>query len=220
MGEQSYASVRMGNILAMRTLVLIWVAQSLGVWWILEQPKGSSMALLPGFQELLRRLRVWKHTIYMRDYGGPTSKPTWLYSSHSILHTFQLMGARGEAAIQNLADFAPASLPTTSSPREMAVAYTDSQGRRRVKGGRHLKASQSYPLGLLDILFKTRVCSLTRFGQALARLRSREGSVMKRKAREVIKQNLLQHKSKKRNVRSDAKWCQHAGLNQIFDFLA
>lgn len=42
-------------------------------------------------------------------------------------------------------DYAPRHRPNTENV-EMAVIYTDGKGRRRVKGGKHLKASQSYPL--------------------------------------------------------------------------
>lgn len=79
------------------------------------------------------------------------------------------MSALGDAAIQNLSEFAPASLPTRSSDREMTVAYLDSKGQRRIKGGKRLKASQSYPIGFLDLSWNTRVCSCLLIGRGLGK---------------------------------------------------
>lgn len=81
LGEQKYPSVRAGNVLAMRTLIIVMICHALGCFWILEQPKGSVMEALPGFQQLLKRLDIWKHTLNMADYGAPSLKPTWLYAS-------------------------------------------------------------------------------------------------------------------------------------------
>ncbi len=130
-GEETYPSVQMGNCLAVRTLVLLMVAQAVGCWWLLEQPKGSTMELLPPFQEFLRKVRVWKHSLSMGHYGAPSTKPTWLYSSHIM--------------INELPQFQPAWLPERE-PVQMAVRYKDHAGRERVKGGKDLKSSQSYPV--------------------------------------------------------------------------
>lgn len=79
-GEESYESVRNGNILAVRTLIILMIAQSLGCFWLLEQPKGSMMELHPRFQEFMNMIPTWKHSIIMKDYGAPSQKPTWLYA--------------------------------------------------------------------------------------------------------------------------------------------
>lgn len=42
-------------------------------------------------------------------------------------------------------DFAPSWLPPAAEV-EMAVKYVDRHGKQRVKGGKHLKGSQSYPV--------------------------------------------------------------------------
>lgn len=81
LGEESYESVRVGNILTARTLVILMVAQALRCFWVLEQPKGSVMELHPCFQEVLGRMTVWKHCLQMQQFGAPTAKPTWLYAS-------------------------------------------------------------------------------------------------------------------------------------------
>ncbi|CAK9026290.1 unnamed protein product, partial [Durusdinium trenchii] len=132
LGEESYPSVALGNLLLARTLVILMVAHALGCMWILEQPKGSVMELHPLFQEMMGKLTMWKHTISMGRYGANSDKPTWLYASHNC--------------VEDLEDFKPKWLPEREEV-EMAVIYEDSKGLKRVKGGRHLKASQAYPIG-------------------------------------------------------------------------
>ena len=115
------------------------VALALGCWVILEQPKGSLMELHPAFQEYLRMADHWRACIQMKDYGGPTAKPTWLYSSESM--------------IDQLHEFRPRGLPQRdASEVQMVVHYTNSAGEARIKGGRDLKQSQSYPLPLLCLI--------------------------------------------------------------------
>ena len=57
----------------------------------------------------------------------------------------------GRESIEDIEEFAPPAPKSTPSDDEveMAVVYYDRNGVKRVKGGRHLKASQSYPLGWL-----------------------------------------------------------------------
>ena len=138
MGNLSYESVRTGNYIAVRTLIVLIVVAALQCWTILEQPKNSIMELHPAFQQYLSMVQCWRAHIQMRDYGGPTAKPTWLYSNWRMI---------GE-----LHEFRPLSLPAPTQPIEMVVRYTDSSGRSKIKGGRHLKQSQSYPKGFLVIV--------------------------------------------------------------------
>ena len=42
----------------LRTMILIYLAQALGLVWILEQPKSSAAEYHPRFRELVRRLPV------------------------------------------------------------------------------------------------------------------------------------------------------------------
>ena len=74
-------SVQEGNLLTVRTLILAYICSALGVWWILEQPKGSLLENHPLMDELLRRLPIYRAVIQMRTYGHSSEKPTWLYSS-------------------------------------------------------------------------------------------------------------------------------------------
>ena len=137
MGNLSHESVRTGNYIAVRTLIVLIIVAALQCWTILEQPKNSIMELHPAFQQYLSIVQCWRAHIQMRDFGGPTAKPTWLYSNRRMI---------GE-----LHEFRPLSLPAPTQPIEMVVRYTDSSGRSKIKGGRHLKQSQSYPKGFLVI---------------------------------------------------------------------
>ena len=67
-----------------RTLVLLYIAAALQAWWLLEQPCNSFMENLPAFRCFMRQVTTYRHSICMRDYGGPTLKPTWLYSGNLI----------------------------------------------------------------------------------------------------------------------------------------
>lgn len=80
MGEVRHQSVRDGNMIAARTLVLCYIAAALAAWWVLEQPTNSIMEELPCFKWFTRQVSTFRHSINMCDYGGPTKKPTWLYS--------------------------------------------------------------------------------------------------------------------------------------------
>lgn len=51
------------------------------VWWVLEQPASSTLEYLPIFQDMVRMIPCRRLHIFMSHYGGPTKKPTYLYSS-------------------------------------------------------------------------------------------------------------------------------------------
>lgn len=83
LGEESYPSVRLGNLLLARTLVILLVAHALKAFWIVEQPRGSLMEAHPLFQEVLAMIHTFKKSILMGNFGAPTDKPTWLYARNS-----------------------------------------------------------------------------------------------------------------------------------------
>lgn len=90
----------------------------------------------PAFQEYLSLVDCWRAHINMSTYGGPTQKPTWLYSNRPMIDELHL--------------YRPLRLGDTNNNEvEMVVHYTDSSGKARIKGGKHLKQSQSYPRGFL-----------------------------------------------------------------------
>ncbi len=75
-------------MLAVRTLIILMICQSLSIMWLLEQPKGSMMEIHPLFREFMAKIPTWKHFIAMKDYGAPSQKPTWLYARP--MHVFIL----------------------------------------------------------------------------------------------------------------------------------
>eukprot|EP00435_Cladocopium_sp_Y103_P011382 s2437_g3.t1 len=139
MGDTSCRSTRLGNLLTARTLILLWVLAAKGCWWVLEQPSSSLMEYHVLFQRFLALIRVRRLSICMADYGSPTLKPTYLYSSHH--------------AIDMLPDY-----QTTRRlvDMEMVRRYTNHAGESRICGGRDLKASQAYPKGFGVALAKCR----------------------------------------------------------------
>ena len=83
LGRKDSKAVQLGNLLTARALVLILIIASKGCWWVLEQPSTSLMEYHPLFQAMLRLLSgVVRKTIDMSQYGAPTKKRTFLYSSH------------------------------------------------------------------------------------------------------------------------------------------
>ena len=230
LGAEQFESVKEGNIICVRTLVIMMVAAALHCWTILEQPKGSLMEMHPAFQEYLSLVECWRASINMSTYGGPTLKPTWLYSNRPM--------------IDQLHVYRPPRLGDTNNEVEMVVHYTDSSGRARVKGGKHLKQSQSYPRGFLvfgmyynDVLFVSILGYILfdlnhsflafsqpsrpalRFGKALARLRSRYAAPLKREAKKEIRDALVTYRNIARNTRANARWIKWANLQPVLDHL-
>ncbi|CAK9081172.1 unnamed protein product [Durusdinium trenchii] len=130
LGDDSYQSVRDANMMVARVVCLLVIATARQIWWVLEQPCNSLLESHPLFQRMLRLkgFRVKRHSTCMLYYGGPTRKPTWLYSS-----------------IADLAYYADKSAKPQTEDVEMTVKYVDGSGKSRVKGGKDLKQSQAYP---------------------------------------------------------------------------
>ena len=82
-GDESFPSVKKGNLITARTLLLLYVAAALQAWRVLEQPKGSIMENIPCFRQFTKNIKTFRYHICMQQYGGPTLKPTWLYSGYS-----------------------------------------------------------------------------------------------------------------------------------------
>ena len=85
LGNVHYESVSGGNLIASRTLILLYICAALQCWWVLEQPVNSFMQELPAFKHFMKQVKTYRQSICMRDYGGPTLKPTWLYSGSLLL---------------------------------------------------------------------------------------------------------------------------------------
>ncbi|CAK9081794.1 unnamed protein product [Durusdinium trenchii] len=191
MGDSSAASVRAGNLMVGRLMVLMLLAYAKRCWWSLEQPCNSLLEGHVLFQELLRfrELAVVRVSTSLGWFGSDSKKPLWIYSS--------------EREMQDINNHADRSLVPPKST-EMVVHYVDSTGKKRVKGGADMTASQSYPRS---------------FGRAYARLRTRHLQTIRRRANEFHRRALraqgkfdLKHKNK--------LWMDHANLGPILSFLA
>jgi len=67
LGDMHQPTVRYANKLANRVILLLWLLQSLGILFLLEQPKGSFLEQLPRFQEFIRTNRIRRKLIHMKD---------------------------------------------------------------------------------------------------------------------------------------------------------
>ena len=83
LGEESYESVQDANRMVGRVVILLLLCQAKRIWWLLEQPVNSLLEQHPLFQAFLKLpgVTVQRYTTSMFFFGGPTRKPTWLYSS-------------------------------------------------------------------------------------------------------------------------------------------
>lgn len=63
-GNEEYAFVREGNVLASRVALLVHLASSLGVMWFIEQPGTSILMAHPRINNLFRTIAV-----SCQDYG-------------------------------------------------------------------------------------------------------------------------------------------------------
>ena len=81
-GDESVGFVKDGNQLLCRTLIVLMIAMSVSAWVVLEQPKGSLMERHPKFEEWARMSNIVRQHVRMGNYGAPSQKPTWLYSSN------------------------------------------------------------------------------------------------------------------------------------------
>lgn len=82
LGRRDSPAVRLGNLLCCRALILVIIAASKGIFWILEQPASSTMQYHPLFQRMMKMIPVRRMSIQMGNYGGPTKKPTYLYTGY------------------------------------------------------------------------------------------------------------------------------------------
>lgn len=67
-----------------RCCLLVFLAAARGIWWVLEQPRGSLLQYHPAFQLLSSMLKVYRKHIKMGNFGSLTEKGTWLYSGPSL----------------------------------------------------------------------------------------------------------------------------------------
>ena len=73
------------NIMVGRVIVLLCLCWAKGIWWMMEQPKGSLLEGHVLFQAMLKlkHVAVSRTTCSLGWFGADTLKPIWIYSSIS-----------------------------------------------------------------------------------------------------------------------------------------
>ena len=84
LGDDSAPSVALGNTMVARCALLLFLAAARGIWFVLEQPRGSLLEYHPAMQRVLKLVRVWRKHVRMGDFAAPTEKGIWLYSSPGL----------------------------------------------------------------------------------------------------------------------------------------
>ncbi len=128
-GDVTLPHVRQGNLMATRTCLLLYLARARGCSWVVEQPRSSLLHCHPRFQQLFGTALVYRTHVVLGAYNAPTRKPLYLLSNDPWI------------------DSLSSRLPKAGHMYQMKTykAYVDHAGRKRVCGGKHLKASQTYP---------------------------------------------------------------------------
>ena len=73
------------NVMVGRVIVLLCLCWAKGIWWMMEQPKGSLLEGHVLFQAMLKlkHVAVTRTTCSLGWFGADTLKPIWIYSSIS-----------------------------------------------------------------------------------------------------------------------------------------
>ncbi len=80
LGDCTSEAVRGGDTMVARCCILIFLAAARGIFWVVEQPRGSLLDQHPCFQRTMQVIDMWRKHIKMINYGAGTETATWLYS--------------------------------------------------------------------------------------------------------------------------------------------
>jgi hypothetical protein len=81
-------------------------------------------------QLVLQKVRIFKHTISMINFGAPTLKATWLWSNESLISGIDAFSVRRPK----------------QPPKPLVQVWEDAAGSRKFRGKSDtLKSSQEYP---------------------------------------------------------------------------
>ena len=127
-------SVRYGNVMCARVLLLLWIAECRGVFIGLEQPTSSVMEHVPKFQDMLKCRRrslgpLWRVRLSLGYYGAESSKPVFVYSNFKWVEQVSEYTTRVQ-------------LPKSEG---VVTRTVNMDGRLQVSGGRNLKETENYP---------------------------------------------------------------------------
>ena len=73
------------NVMVARVVIILSIAMAKGIWWCLEQPKGSLLESHVLFQRTLHLpgVNVSRVLCSLGHFGADSMKPVWVYSSNS-----------------------------------------------------------------------------------------------------------------------------------------
>lgn len=90
LGSQNYDYVHAANVMVSRVVLLIWLIESLGGVWCLEQPSSSLLRWHPRMLELFQKFQVYSARWWMASYGARTPKRHVMYSNSKDISWFNL----------------------------------------------------------------------------------------------------------------------------------
>ena len=131
LGNVCRGYIKNANRMVSRVALLCLLLTAKGVFWILEQPKGSLLEHHPRMQLLARRFNLWRCAFPMGNFNAESRKDTWCYSFHSC--------------IMHLPKYATCKFEATTTECEISVVHMREDGTAAVSGGKDLKNSQHYP---------------------------------------------------------------------------
>ena len=91
LGNIANLKVREANKMVSRTTLILWLQIALGVFILLEQPNGSLMDQHHRLKYLIDKCCIHHISFDMEEFGGPTKKPTWVYSQYEWITDLLMM---------------------------------------------------------------------------------------------------------------------------------
>ncbi|CAK0877005.1 unnamed protein product [Prorocentrum cordatum] len=125
-GHVGHPGVKASNTVATAVSMLMWMCHMRGLYYMVEQPKDSSMFKFPAMASMIEMTNGSKLLTYQGPFGAAIPKPTVL--------------------LRNMGDELTASLVKPSPPRgsmKANVCWTSNAGV--FKGASDLKATEHYP---------------------------------------------------------------------------
>lgn len=133
-GLSSEPSVRNANLIAIRTCLLVWVANVIGADIVVEQPDhhGAGLLYMERWQQLISRCALMKAICLQGCYNADTPKPTALISNHTKFILKNQLTAADQKRIQE-------------KEKALVVKKRDVQGKVKITGRREvLRSTQCY----------------------------------------------------------------------------
>jgi hypothetical protein len=147
LGNTRLCSVSEANIMVSRVCLIIMICLAKGVFFVCEQPRGSLLQLHPKFQRLVKTVNLVRKHIFMKDFGGKSDKPTWLYTTHPCIDDIDLFKVPYKGTVESL------------------VKRDNTHGKERITGNGKLKQSQHYPpafgRALAKVYMKNKAATIT-----------------------------------------------------------